>query len=128
MRFFHTALSVRSVENSRKFYEKVFGLRFHSQAERKEQNVKFVQLKDDLGNLVELFEHDHPLPLEQDLMDFRHVGIKHISFIVQSLDQVISTAIDNGGTLIRPPRAGKTVKRNAFIGDMDGIPIELVEL
>jgi glyoxylase I family protein len=128
MRFFHTALSVRSIESSRIFYEKVFALQFNNEAERKEQNVKFVQLKDDFGNLLELFEHHNPLPLKEDLMDFSRVGIKHISFIVENIEQVISTAIANGGVLIRAPRAGKTVKRNAFIGDLDGIPVELVEL
>lgn len=128
MRLFHTALSVRNIADSRKFYETVFELKFKNEAASKELDAKFVQLKDDLGNLVELFQHSDPLPLAENLMDFRRVGIKHISFAVQNLEQVISAALDNGGTLIRPPRAGKTVKRNAFIGDVDGIPIELVEL
>jgi catechol 2,3-dioxygenase-like lactoylglutathione lyase family enzyme len=128
MRLFHTALSVRSVARSRKFYETVFGLKFNNEAASKELNAKFVQLKDEFGNLVELFQHDDPLPLAENLMDFQRVGIKHISFVVQNLEQVISVAIENGGALIRPPRVGKTVKRNAFIGDLDGIPIELVEL
>ena len=128
MRLFHTALSVRTIANSRKFYETVFGLQFSNEAESTELKAKFVQLKDDLGNLVEFFQHDEPLPLAENLMDFQRVGTKHISFAVQNLEQVISAAIANGGTLIRPPRAGKTVKRNAFIGDVDGIPIELVEL
>ena len=128
MRLFHTALSVRSIAKSRKFYETVFGLQFNNEAESKELAAKFVQLKDDLGNLVELFQHDEPLPLAENLMDFQRVGIKHISFIVENIEQVISAAVDNGGTLVRPPRAGKTVKRNAFIADVDSIPIELVEL
>ncbi len=128
MRLFHTALSVRNIAKSRKFYETVFGLQFNNEADSKELDAKFVQLKDDLGNLVELFQHNEPLPLAENLMDFQRVGIKHISFAVENLEQIISAAIDNGGTLIRTPRAGKTVKRNAFIGDLDGIPIELVEL
>jgi predicted enzyme related to lactoylglutathione lyase len=48
--------------------------------------------------------------------------------MVENLEQVINAAMDNGGSLIRPPRPGKTVKRNALIGDPDGIPIEIVEL
>jgi catechol 2,3-dioxygenase-like lactoylglutathione lyase family enzyme len=128
MRLFHTALSVRSIAKSRKFYETVFGLKFNNEAESSELKAKFVQLKDDLGNLVELFQHDAPLPLAENLMDFQRVGIKHISFAVANLEKVISAAVDNGGSLVRPPRAGKTVKRNAFIRDVDGIPIELVEL
>lgn len=127
MRLFHTALSVRNIEKSRKFYEAVFGLRYSRGAERRELKVKFIQLKDDLGNIVELFEHDEPLPLQENLMDFQRVGIKHISFIVDKLEPVISSAVREGGSVIREPRSGKTVKRNAFVADLDGIPIELVE-
>ena len=128
MRLFHTALSVKSIDVSRKFYENVFGLKYSNGAERKELKVKFVQLQDELGNLVELFEHDDPMPLEEDLMDFQRVGIKHISFVVESLESAIDSVVTNGGSLIREPRAGKTVNRNAFVGDPDNIPIELVEL
>ena len=37
-------------------------------------------------------------------------------------------AVQHGGSVIREPQLGKTVKRIAFVGDPDGIPIELVEL
>ena len=69
MRFFHTALSVKSIEKSQKFYETVFGLKYSKGAERKELNVKFVQLQDDLENFIELFEHDNPLPLDVLIID-----------------------------------------------------------
>jgi glyoxylase I family protein len=128
MRFFHTALSVQNMERSRAFYENVFKLRFRTGAERKELGIKFINLQDDLENVVELFEHIDPQPLDTDLMDFQKIGLKHIAFIVESLEKTIAEAITNGGSLIRRPREGKTVKRNAFIGDPDGIPIELVEL
>ena len=128
MRLFHTALSVMNLEKSRKFYENVFDLKFRNTARSEELEATFLQLEDEEGNFVELFEHDSPHPLHDDLMDFQKNGIKHISFIVQNLEAVINSAIDNGGTVIRAPQSGKTVKRNAFIGDPDGIPIELVEL
>jgi catechol 2,3-dioxygenase-like lactoylglutathione lyase family enzyme len=128
MRYFHTALSVTSIEKSRRFYENVFKLKFRIGAERRELGVKFINLQDDCENVIELFEHNDPLPLGDNLMNFQRVGIKHISFIVEKLEPVIADAIRNGGSIIRKPRAGKTVKRNAFIGDPDGIPIELVEL
>jgi glyoxylase I family protein len=128
MKLFHTALSVKNIEKSQKFYETVFGLKYRDSAERKELKVKFVQLEDDLGNFVELFEHDNPQPLKENLMDFQRVGIKHISFVVENLESVIAKVVKNGGSVIRNARAGKTVRRNAFIGDPDGIPVELVEL
>jgi len=128
MRFFHTALSVQNMDRSRAFYENVVKLRFRTGAERKELGIRFINLQDDLENVVELFQHTDTQPIDTDLMDLQKIGLKHIAFIVENIDKVIAEAIKNGGSLIRPPRNGKTVKRNAFIGDPDGIPIELVEL
>ena len=128
MRYFHTALSVKSIAVSQKFYEAVFDLKLKSQGERKELSVRFVNLEDEGGNVIELFEHDNPLPLSENLMDFQKIGIKHIAFIVDNIEDTLDKAVENGATIIWPPKEGITVKRFAFIGDLDGIPVELVEL
>ena len=83
MKYFHTALSVKSVDVSQKFYEAVFDLKYKTQGEREELGVRFVNLDDNSGNVIELFEHNNPLPLENDLMDFQKAEIKHISCIVE---------------------------------------------
>ena len=128
MKYSHTALSVKSIAISQKFYETVFDLNFRSQGERKELSVKFINLEDENGNVIELFEHDNPLPLAEDLMDFQKAGIKHLAFIVDNIETVLEKAQKNGASIIWPPKEGITVKRIAFVGDPDGIPIELVEL
>lgn len=128
MRLFHTAIAVQNIAKSLRFYEKTFGLKQGKTAESKSLKATFVQLVDDIGNFVELFEHESPLPLEDNLMDFQRVGIKHISFVVQEIEPVLDAVVKNGGSIIRDIHEGKTVKRNAFVGDLDGIPIELVEL
>jgi catechol 2,3-dioxygenase-like lactoylglutathione lyase family enzyme len=127
MKYFHTAISVKNLDISRKFYEVVFNMKFRSQGERPELNSRFINLEDESGGVVELFEHKDSIPLDDDLMNFQKVGIKHIAFIVDNIEDVIDSAQNNGAKILWPIKNGITVKRIAFISDPDGIPIELVE-
>ena len=61
-------------------------------------------------------------------MDFQRVGIKHVAFIVENLEQAIEKAVSFGAKIVWPIQNGITIKRLAFISDPDGIPIELLEL
>jgi len=128
MKFFHTALSVNSFEESQKFYETVFGFHVRAKGERPELGSKFIVLDDTSGAVIELFEHKLPKKLNDDLMDFQQVGLKHIAFIVDNIDEIMSKALKNGAKVIWPIKKGITVKRIAFIADPNGIPIELVEV
>jgi glyoxylase I family protein len=128
MRFFHTALSVIDIGKSLPFYQDVFGLRVKAQGERPELGVRFIMLEDENGVVVELFQHTDPSVLSEDLMDFSNTGIKHIAFIVEDVEAVVTKAVKAGATVVWEPRKGITVKRIAFIRDINNIPIELVEL
>ncbi len=128
MRFFHASLSVKSIEQSRPFYEKVFGLKFKVAGERPEVGIKFIMLEDEQGTVVELIEYQKPTLLTDDLMDFSKIGIKHIAFIVDNMEAVFDKAIKEGAKVLWPIKKGVTVKRIAFISDPNNIPIELVEL
>ncbi len=128
MKYFHTAIAVSDLEKSQKFYESVLNLKFRSKTERKELKSKIIYLEDENHNAIELFQHDNPLPLADNLMDFQKVGIKHVAFTVDNLEEAVNKAVSLGAKIIWPIQAGKMVKRLAFISDPDGIPIELVEL
>ncbi len=128
MKYFHTAISVNNLEESIDFYKSVFDLEFQSEAERKDIKVKIVNLKDENHNVIELFEHADPMPLHEDLMDFQKVGIKHIAFVVENLEEAIVKAVAHGAKILWPIQDGITIKRLAFISDPNGIPVELVEL
>ncbi|MFA5886311.1 MAG: VOC family protein [Patescibacteria group bacterium] len=128
MRYFHTSISVNDLQESREFYESVFNLKFRSEGERKEMKSKFLNLEDENHNVVELFKHDNPIPLSDDLMDMQKVGIKHLAFIVDNIEEVIEHSSKYKSKVIWPPQEGITLKRIAFISDPNGIPIELVEL
>jgi len=128
MKYFHTAISVSNLEKSQVFYENVFNLKFESKGERPDLKIKMINLKDKDGNVIELFQHENPTPLKDDLMDFQKIGIKHIAFIVENLEKAIEKAVSCGAKIVWPIQNGITIKRLAFISDPDGIPIELLEL
>lgn len=128
MKFFHTALSVRNMAESRTFYENVFGFHLKVEGERPELGVKFVMLEDKNGMIIELFEHNSPQEIKENLMDFQQMGMKHLAFIVDNIEEVMKTALDNGAKVIWEIKKGITIKRLAFIADPNGIPIELAEL
>lgn len=128
MKYYHTAISVNNLEESQAFYESVFDLKFRSKGERPEIKAKFINLEDESGNVIELFKHENPTPLKEDLMNFQKVGIKHIAFIVDNLEEAIEKAVSHGAKIVWPIKEGITIKRLAFISDLNGIPIELIEL
>ena len=126
MEYFHTALSVRDMARSQKFYEDVFGFKLKSETERPE--LKIAYLEDASGAVIELFEHANASPLAENLMDYQRIGFKHIAFTVENIETVIEVAVQHGATLIRPLVSGAMVKRKAFIADPDGLAVELVEI
>ncbi len=128
MKYHHTSISVNNLEESKSFYKNVFDMELYSKAEIEDLKIKIVNLKDEKGNIIELFEHYNPVPLEEDLMDFQKVGIKHLAFVVDNIEEVLEKAVSFGSKIIWPIKEGTTIKRLAFISDPNGIPIELVEL
>lgn len=127
-KFAHTSLSVSDLKKSQAFYETVFDMKVVSEGERPELGIKFINLKNAGGSSVELIQHQNPLPLKEDLMDFQKVGIKHIAFAVDNIENILDKARKHGAKILWPIQKGVTVKRLAFIADPDGIPIELVEI
>lgn len=128
MKIFHTALGVKDLNASRKFYETVLGLKFKAQWRRPELNIEFISLEDESGNVVELIQHKNALPTEEDYMNFQKVGLKHLAFVVEQIEPVLERAVANGARIIWQPKKGVSVKRNAFFSDPDGLPVEIVEI
>ncbi len=128
MRYHHTAISVRDVGISRRFYEQVFGLRYRTEAKSIEFEASFVQLEDEKGVILELFQHKGAQGTVTDALDFSSIGMKHLSFLVADIEAVVKKVLEMKGSMLRDIRAGKTVKKNAFVTDPDGIAIELVEM
>jgi len=91
---------LNNLEESRLFYESVFDLKFCSKGGSKELKYKFINLENENHNASELFKHEMPLPLKENLMNFQNVGIKHIAFVVDNIEAVIDSALAHGGKMI----------------------------
>ncbi|MDR0462937.1 MAG: alpha/beta hydrolase [Pseudomonadales bacterium] len=126
----HTALSVKNLVVTQRFFEVVFEMTELSRGERKENGIKFINLIDINGQGIEIFEHVSPISItdDRDMMDFSTVGYKHVCFRVDSIEKTMKKALDNGAKVLWDIRPGVTVKKIAFIADPNDLPIELVEM
>lgn len=125
---YHTALTVSNLDRSQKFYEAVFDFKPVSEGERPEMGLKFVVLKDSHGGHLELLAFDDTKPQDQEAAeDFNTIGIKHLAFWVEDMDEIYQKAIDHGASVFWPIKEGVHIKRIAILRDPDGIMIELSE-
>lgn len=128
MKYSHTAISVNNLDESRTFYESVFNFKFCLKGEKPELSCEFVNLEDEDHNIIELLKHKNPKPLDEDLMNFQKVGIKHLSFVVDNLEETVQKAVSFGSNIIWPIQNETAIKRLTFISDPNGIPLELMEI
>ena len=124
----HVSCTVKNLEKSYDFYSSVFGLKIVREWKRENEGLSAKLLGSDSGPLIELVESRNPLMFRGTPGDFHEIGMRHIGFSVENLEQAIDKVIEYGGKLVNGPNKGITVKRWAFVADPDGITIELMEL
>ncbi len=128
MNFHHIALSVKDLSASKLFYMELFGLKFVSEFEKPEKNRKFLILEDDNGTRLELSQDENPTQLTEDISDKKKIGMKHIAFAVDTIEQFLEKAEKYKIKQLTPIKKGVSVKRYIFITDPDNIPVELFEI
>lgn len=125
---YHTAFTVSDLERSINFYKQIFEFEEVSRGERPELGMEFVVLKDSHGGHLELFGFDEVKPLDQAAIeDFNTIGIKHLAFWVEDMEETFKKAIEHGASVFWPIKEGIHIKRIAIVRDPDGIIIELSE-
>ena len=120
----HFAVPVKNLKVSEEFYVKYFGLEVHKYWERKKDNLKAVQLIDENGIMLELI---CDTTKKETCSLFVKSIIPHIGFMVKNIEEKMESFEKQGVKIIWPIEAGITVKKIAFIEDLDGFPIELIE-
>lgn len=120
----HVAIIASDYERSKDFYTRLLGFKIiaeHYRAERQSWKCDLI-----LGEsyLIELFTFPNaPKRVSRP----EALGLRHIAFEVENLDEVISILAINK-VVCEPIRIDEfTGARFTFLEDPDGLPIELVE-
>lgn len=95
----HIGIAVKSIEESRKYYEDVLGLKCYSVEEVKDQKVKTAFFK--IGQTkLELLESTDPEGPIGKFLEKKGEGIHHIAFAVDKVNEALKEAEEKGIRLI----------------------------
>ncbi|CAB4759335.1 unannotated protein [freshwater metagenome] len=134
----HLGLCVSDLERSRRFY--IDGLGFTEFARfEMERPIAEVDLPCSLtsyfiqkdGLRVELLDYRSPGVIGQPSTRRNHLGLTHLSFIVEDVDAAAMELEQYGGTIIEGTRSGQDEPRSVqivFLADPDGTRVELMRL
>lgn len=123
----HTAISVRNLEDTLRFYE-VFGFK---QVHRYDDEDK-IGVKIKLDNyVIEIFAYNknkQKAPLELDIgNNLASVGVKHIGFSVEDIEAALKELISNGLANPQTKMLSKGKAKFFFVQDPDGMWVEVIK-
>ena len=125
----HIGIAVKSIEEGKRFFTDILGLKFEKTEIIEEQKVKtgFFPIADSELELLESTEPDGPVA---KFIEARGQGVQHIAFRVENLDEALAELKERGVRLIdQEPRKGAGGARIAFIHpkETSGVLVELCE-
>ena len=95
----HIGIAVKSIEESRKYYEEILGLECYKIEEVPEQKVKTAFFK--LGEVkIELLEPTDPESPVAKFLEKKGPGIHHIAYFVENVNEALNAAKAKGIQLI----------------------------
>ncbi|GHE87325.1 lactoylglutathione lyase [Aliiroseovarius zhejiangensis] len=120
LRYLHTMVRVKNLEESMRFYE-LLGLEKTRQMDSEQGRFSLIFMAppgqpDCPIELTYNWDGDDGLP-----SDSRHFG--HLAYEVENIYEMCQHLMDNGVTINRPPRDG----RMAFVRSPDNISVELLQ-
>jgi methylmalonyl-CoA/ethylmalonyl-CoA epimerase len=126
----HIGIAVENLDNSVRFYEKVFGLKCYKIEEVPDQKVRtaFFMIGETKIELLEPTDHEGPIA---KFIEKRGEGIHHIAFAVNNLTEQLKRAEKEGVKLIDVnPMKGAEGLDIAFLHPKStaGVLIELCEV
>lgn len=125
----HIGIAVKSIEQARKLYEGILGLKYEGSETVSEQKVTtaFFPIGDTEIELLESTDPDGPIA---KFIEKRGEGIQHIAFRVDNIEEALEELKKQGIQLIdEKPRIGAGGARIAFLHPKatGGVLIELCE-
>lgn len=129
MKLEHIGIAVQSINERRKFWEKILGFRVNQTIEVSSRKVKVAEC-DVGGTKIEFLE-----PISDDspiakFLENKGEGIQHLCFEVENIEETIKNLKKEGIVMIDDvPRAGAFARKVAFIHPRStyGVLIELCE-
>ena len=131
MKFLHSMIRVKNLEETKKFFCDIFGFYEVRRIENEKGRFTIIFLSapgdkyDSKNNRTPLVELTYNWPDEngvvEDYQSGRNFG--HLAFAVSNIYETCKLAMDNGVVINRPPRDGYM----AFLKTPDGISIELLQ-
>jgi lactoylglutathione lyase len=124
LRFGHVAFRVPDLERSIRWYAAAFGAREIFRANRDDGSPQLVYLEFAPGQCIELFPNGkNPIAEPEDPL-----GYAHFCLVVDDLRATLAHLAALGVTPAAPPRIGRAGQWLAFVADLDGNRIELMEI
>jgi len=125
----HIGIAVKELEQAKRFYEEILGLKLHGVEEVVDQKVKvaFFPITDSEIELLESTQPDGPVA---KFIEARGEGIQHIAFRVENIEEALAELKAKGVRLIdQAPRKGAGGAKIAFIHpkETNGVLVELCE-
>ena len=121
MKYLHTMVRVKNIEESLDFYCNKLGLKEVRRVENKKGRFTLIFLgaenSDEKTGLLELTYNWDP----EEYTGGRNFG--HLAYSVKNIYEVCEQLMSNGVTINRPPRDGHM----AFIRSPDGISLEILQ-
>ncbi|EQD50572.1 Glyoxalase/bleomycin resistance protein/dioxygenase domain protein [mine drainage metagenome] len=123
MKFLHTSITVRKMDESLRFYTEVLGLEFERRRSIPENRAEIAFVRDpESGARIELTHWDGKEAVEPGEQ------LDHLAFEVPDLDAFLAAARARGARVAKEPyRLAGGTSRLAFLLDPDEVWIELIE-
>ena len=125
----HIGIAVKNIDEAKKYYEDILGLKCYSIEEVKDQKVKTAFFM--VGQTkIELLESTDPEGPVGKFIVKKGEGVHHIAFAVENLQKKLDMAAENGVQLIdKAPRKGAEGLNIAFLHPKStfGVLTELCE-
>ena len=125
----HIGIAVKSIDQAKKFYSDILGLKIEGIENVADQkvNVAFLPITD---SELELVESTHPDGPVAKYIEAKGEGIQHIAFRVENIEEALAELKAKGVRLIdEKPRKGAGGAKIAFIHpkETNGVLVEICE-
>jgi catechol 2,3-dioxygenase-like lactoylglutathione lyase family enzyme len=136
----HPGIVVSDLERSMRFYCDLLGFKVVRKMEESGphmdrmlglNDVRVTTVKmivDEGGAMLELLAFLSPLPCEGMARNIHTIGLSHIAFVVENVDELYRRLSDAGVAFLSSPQLSPDgFSKVAFCRDPDGIFVELIE-